>query len=332
MILRNLNKQFSILSILTFFLLILIPLNSIYAQEENLVESNIELNPIDSIFISFTISALVLVLIVFVARTVLKRGDKNTSFLDILRDSDWYPSLAILQFFVWTLVIIFAFFGVYLIRVFNGVSEPPTEIPLSLLALMGISVVTPVVSGGISSIKYKTNDSKKAKEKGKSARFSSMLQEKGKPTLTRFQMFGWTWIGITVYLIILFSNVTENVDNGNFEELILPDIDPTLVFLMGMSQAAYLGGKIVTKQGMGITGVFPSKQKVNQKIVITGTDFGDTRGFVRFGDHVISADKIDSWDNSKIETTIPAGLVAGKHQIQVGVKGILSDEKEYEII
>jgi len=145
-------------------------------------------------------------------------------------------------------------------------------------------------------------------------------------------MFGWTWIGITVYLIILVSNVTENVDNGNFEELILPDIDPTLVFLMGMSQAAYLGGKIVTKQGMGITGVFPSKQKVNQKIVITGTDFGDTRGFVRFGDHVISADKIDSWDNSKIETTIPAGLVAGKHQIQVGVKGILSDEKEYEII
>ncbi|WP_179372142.1 IPT/TIG domain-containing protein [Nitrosopumilus ureiphilus] len=295
-----------------------------------MLKSNTDIASTDRIVIAFVISFLVVVLIVFVARAVLKRGDKKASFLDILRDRDWYPSLAILQFFAWTMVIIFAFFGVYLIRVFHGISEPPTEIPLSLLALMGISVAVPVVSGGVSSIKYKTTDSKKVKETGKGARFSSMLQEKGKPTLTRFQMFGWTWIGIVIYLIILFSNVSDTANNGNFEELILPDIDPTLVVLMGMSQGAYLGGKIVTKQEIEITGIFPSNQKANASIVITGSNFGNTQGFVRFGDNVISAGKINSWDNSKIEVTIPVGTPSGKHQVQVGVEGTLTDEKEYE--
>lgn len=323
---KNRTKQFNHLLILTIFVLIVIPVTLIYAQEENPVEPN----PTVNIFISFAISSLVLALIVLVARSVLKRGDKKASFLDILRDSDWYPSLAILQFFAWTLVIIFAFFGVYLVRIFNGISEPPTEIPLSLLALMGISVATSIVSGGVSSIKYKTNDSKKAKETGKNAGFSSMLQEKGKLTLTRFQMFGWTWIGITVYLIILFSNVTDNVNSGNFEALILPDIDPTLVVLMGMSQGAYVGGKMITKQGMKVAGIFPSKLKAKDKIVITGTNFGNNRGFVRFGDKIISADKIDSWDNSKIEITIPEDVASGKHQIQVGTDGLLTVEQEYE--
>ena len=286
--------------------------------------------PMDSIPLSFAISFLVLILIIFVTRGILKRGEGKASFLDILRDRDWYPSLSILQFFAWTLVIIFAFFGVYLIRVFNGVFEPPTEISPYLLALMGISVVTPIVSGGVSLIKYKTSDSKKSKEQGKRAGFSSMLQEKGKPTLTRFQMFGWTWIGITIYLIILFSDVTENVKNEDFDKLILPDIDPALVVLMGMSQGAYLGGKIVTKQGMGITGVFPSKQKADDDIVIIGTDFGDNRGFVIFGDKVIGAKKIDSWDNSKIEVKIPSGITKGKYKIQVGKEGVVTGEKEYE--
>ena len=53
----------------------------------------------DTISISFAISILVLILITFVARGILKRGEGKASFLDILRDRDWYPSLSILQFF-----------------------------------------------------------------------------------------------------------------------------------------------------------------------------------------------------------------------------------------
>jgi len=316
------------LSLIIFFL-VAIPTNSIYAQNENPLKTNAELKPIDNIFISFAISFLVVVLIVFVARTILKRGKEKASFIDIFRDRDWYPSLAIFQFFVWTLVIIFGFFGVYLIRVFNGVFEAPTEIPTGLLALMGISVIVPVVSGGVSSIKYKTSDSEESKKKGKAVGFSTMLQEKGKPSLPRFQMFGWTWIGITIYLILLFSNVVEKVDENKFDELILPDLDQALVVLMGMSQGAYLGGKIVTQQEMKITRITPSDQKAGGPITIIGTNFGDNRGFVIFDKNVIR-DKIKSWDNSMIEVEIPVGITKGTHPVQVEKDGLLSDEKEYE--
>ena len=39
--------------------------------------------------------------------------------------------------------------------------------------------------------------------------FSEMLNEYGKPTLSRFQMFVWTWICIGIYLAILFTVVYE---------------------------------------------------------------------------------------------------------------------------
>jgi hypothetical protein len=93
-----------------------------------------------------------------------------------------------------------------------------------------------------------------------------MLEESKKPSLTRFQMFGWTWIGILIYIAILFSTVSTTLmdmqiarmyqqlqpneveytrlhcDNP-LRKLTLPDIDPTLVILMGLSQGGYLGGK-----------------------------------------------------------------------------------------
>ena len=40
---------------------------------------------------------------------------------------------------------------------------------------------------------------------------STMLEENEKPSLTRFQMFGWTWIGILIYIGILFSTVSTTL-------------------------------------------------------------------------------------------------------------------------
>jgi hypothetical protein len=118
---------------------------------------------------------------------------------------------------------------------------------------MGISVAVPIVSGGVSRIKYTTYTSKDPP--AELPQLSTMLEENKKPALTRFQMFGWTWIGIIIYIGILFSTVSTLMDTGDaklcerlqpsemkfnqlhrdkpLRSLTLPDIDPTLVILMG---------------------------------------------------------------------------------------------------
>ncbi len=327
MILRNLNKQFSILLILTFFLLI--PSNSIYAQEENPIESNMDSNLIDGIFIPFVISVLVIAVIIFIANKILTTGDNDNKLSNILRDKHWYPSLALLQFFAWTLVIIFAFFGIYLIRLFNGISDPPTEIPLFLFALMGISIATPILNAKVSSIVYQTKNSTPVKKPVHLPGFSTMLQENGKIVLTRFQMFSWTWIAIIVYLIVLFSDVQNAVNVTNFEELVLPDIDPVFLVLMGISQGAYLGGKLTIKQGLNITKIDSDKTK--KTITITGTNFGNKKGVVTWDNDELLETDISLWTDTKIIISF-SSLDSGKHTVRIGANVLMTVEKEYEIL
>jgi ABC-type lipopolysaccharide export system ATPase subunit len=51
---------------------------------------------------------------------------------------------------------------------------------------------------------------------------------------------------------IAFALITKPGALQNVENLSLPDIDPTLVVLMGLSQGGYIGGKLVTSTGMQI--------------------------------------------------------------------------------
>lgn len=226
--------------------------------------------------IIYGISILAVVLIIVSIRTILKRDPAKPSFTDIIRESDWYPSLSRFQFLIWTCIILFAFFAVYLIRLSNGVMEPMSSIPENLLVLMGISIISPVAGAALSS-KYTTDSppsSKPTNDEMKKRGFYTMLEENGKPSLTRVQMFSWTWIAVAVYLILFFSsvnsvtsdyvlhksscddsyNVIKNNSTASVEkkyrcmyDLNVPNVDETFVVLMGLSQGAYLGGKFVSQ-------------------------------------------------------------------------------------
>ena len=97
------------------------------------------------LLVSLGIGGVISIIIYIAASRILRRGNKNYSFIDLARDSDGYPSLARFQFLSWTMVIIFSFTTIAIIRILGGVLEFPGEIPRNLLTLMGISVsVTPV--------------------------------------------------------------------------------------------------------------------------------------------------------------------------------------------
>jgi hypothetical protein len=303
----------------------------------------------------FIISFITIFLITFIARIILRYARRShpnikEGFWDIIRGDDWYPSLAIFQFLIWTFIITFAFLSIYLLRIFGGVLEPPPTIPTNILALMGISVAVPIVSGGVSRIKYTTSTSKDPP--AELPQLSTMLEENKKPALTRFQMFGWTWIGIIIYIGILFSTVSTLMDIGDaklcerlqpsemkfnqlhcdkpLRSLTLPDIDPTLVILMGLSQGGYLGGKIVTTPTMKIERVVVGKKDNTFILSIFGNNFGPNKDTVWLDDTQIRDNNILSWNDSRIDASVGAiSFVEGsKYKIRVS-RDSLIEEKEY---
>lgn len=197
-------------------------------------------SPESRVQLAFGISALAIAIISLIYLIV------KGNFSELIKDEKKYPSLALFQFLVWTIIITFAYFGIYLTRIFGSELGLPPEIPSNLLVLMGISVAVPILNKQISDKKYANvppADAVPPASRPLPSTLLSMLQENGQLSLTRFQMFAWTWIGIIIYLFLLYFTV--NTEMGNVKQLSLPNIDGTIVFLMGLSQAAYLGKKMV---------------------------------------------------------------------------------------
>ena len=58
-----------------------------------------------------------------------------------------------------------------------------------------------------------------------------MLSDDGQPSMMRLQLFGWTLVTIFLFLVVLYRKQE------------LWDVPQTLVILMGISHAGYLGDK-----------------------------------------------------------------------------------------
>ncbi|HJU78012.1 MAG TPA: hypothetical protein VJ599_00410 [Nitrososphaeraceae archaeon] len=198
-----------------------------------------------------------------------------SKFRDIVNDEDYYPSLAIFQFLIWTVIILFVIISIFFIKMLNGVylfDETTYNIPYNILILMGLSVTVPVASSYVSVVKYGKRTVSGAPPKQKP--FGSMLAENGKPSLSRFQMFAWTWVSIIFYLVSFISQTYFTL--YDVSTLKIPDVPGVFVILMGISQGAYVGGKIALKQLFEVTSVIPANAKANTPfdLTIVGSNFG----------------------------------------------------------
>jgi hypothetical protein len=293
--------------------------------------------------LSFSIAIIAIVVITLVARRIitrlrsLKYPDHKSKFLDMIRGQDMVPSLSVFQFLLWTYVLMFALIGVYFVRIFGGVSDPPQgPLPVYLLAITGISVSTPIVSSLISSYRFSSAPSYEYSSEddsydegevppppAKRPAFGEMLRLNDKPTLSRFQMFAWTWISIGIYLSVLFSTVGET--SNSVWNLTVPDIDPTLVVLMGLSQVAYLGLKTTGSTGIQISRIFPLHVEPKQILSIFGKNFGEERQIVWIGTErqVTPTDQehLILWSDDRIDIKIPEGTPVERYYQIMIVKG-----------
>ncbi len=250
--------------------------------------------PHAAVYSALVTSALILAVTIFIREIIRRSVAKNKgaaephtgAFSDIIKTQDGCFSLSYLQLLIWTYVISFAFLFIYFFRIFWGDYTIHGELPQNLLALLGISGGATVSSRLIGEPQrnetqqtdnskkenptdtgnsQETQDNKKQVEKKSNIdrEFHTLFYGgKNQFTLSKFQMFLWTVICVTVYIFFFIAYVNnavyqlDPVDNKLTEtqrhelvnNLTIPDVNNVMLVLMGLSQASYLGVKLSDKK------------------------------------------------------------------------------------
>ncbi len=220
-----------------------------------------------------------------------------------------------LQIVIWTVVTICAYAGVFAARIIDpAVSADKLSlpnIPLNLLLLMGFSAVTAAGAKGIAL-----------------SRVERELQSK-EDELLKTQMIVWTFVAATVYVFTVINFVTDGAYRN--ADISLPDIDGSLLVLMGVSQGAYLGNKLISQQDQRprILTVSPSRPVIGQMTYISGENFGDLttnsrlllKGKSKEFNLVLGAPEMISWQDTEIRFQMVAemGFIAGD-ELEIFVK------------
>jgi hypothetical protein len=216
--------------------------------------------------------------------------------------ADGRASTSKLQWFLWTVVIVFAYVAIWAARALEGNFEPITEIPQNLLIAMGLSVTTMAAAKGItasyvaSGRLIKTSaDPEERRDKGLGPIVAS---DEHDPDLSKVQMMIWTLTAIVIYLFA----VVDQIGGAH----VLPDIDATLMVLMGLGQGAYLGKKLVTTVTPRLTGLSPGQGEPRTRITISGLAFGsEQNGSLITLDRDPIAPQGVVWADTQIQFSLP---------------------------
>jgi hypothetical protein len=213
------------------------------------------------------------------------------------------------QLLLWTVVAIFSYTVIYADRVLNhNTFDVPTEIPSNLLVAMGLSAGTTLAAKVVSGTKIRSGKAQKQEENSKGG---ILLNDDGEPDLSKIQMMAWTFLAVGVYLISVLKVISIS-----FQVPDLPDINPTLLALMGIGELAYVGKKAVTEDDPSaprLSTISPERESIGREVILTGLNFGEERGGsqILFAGKPIPESSIIHWGNTQIKFKIP-DKVAGE--------------------
>jgi hypothetical protein len=143
------------------------------------------------------------------------------------------------QWLLWTAVIFFSYTVLYAARASAGGFDPIAEIPENVLVVMAISTATMAGAKGVTSVKV-GKGRRKPPAVAKTANLTQVINDdSGFPDLSKIQMMAWTLLVATIYLVQVVHAVPDGADIGE-----LPDIDRTLMVLMGFGSGGYLATKV----------------------------------------------------------------------------------------
>jgi hypothetical protein len=173
----------------------------------------------------------------------LATGSKTSS---IIIGEDGAPSTSKAQLAAWTAVVVFSYLALYAVRIRMGDFAALPSVPQNVLIALGISGATAVAAKAIAvnaAANPVTNALPNATEtpdgQGQLSSNSSgiLLDDSGKPDIGKVQVVIWTIIALGVYLVTVGHAIHKGTPD-------LPDIDTTLMILMGLGHSIYIGKKV----------------------------------------------------------------------------------------
>ena len=194
----------------------------------------------------WVVSGIVLLVLAFVIGLVARLG-----ILGILIDGRGRYSLTHFQIVLWTVVILSSLLGLLVSKHFDPAA---IQLPPELLRLMGISAGSAVLASAAKAAADASrpeNIARKGKfnpsmlpedERVITANFSQIwLEEEGKladkvVNITKFQNFIFTLVILGIYITMAWKQAG------------IPKLPDNIVWLIGISHAGYVGGKIPAKK------------------------------------------------------------------------------------
>lgn len=156
--------------------------------------------------------------------------------MKLIEGTDKRPSSSKFQWFVWLIVILFAYVTLWVLRAKQGDYGAVSEVPVNLLTVLGFSTVTVSAAKGI-----KVGQARSGQLATTSKEGGILKDEDGYPELAKIQMVAFSFVAVGIFVATLIHQIAHDPVQTN-----LPDIDSSLLVLMGLSQGGYLGKKLVT--------------------------------------------------------------------------------------
>jgi len=161
--------------------------------------------------------------------------------IKLFEGADGRPSTSKFQFWLWTIVVIFAYSTIYAMKVSTGHFEAITDIPNNVLIAMGMSIASATAAKSITASYVSSGRLTKTAVPSGTVGIGALFQDDTAfPDLSKVQIIAWTLIAIATYLVAVVSKVHSS-DFSKF-----PDIDTSLMVLMGLGHGAYLGKKLTS--------------------------------------------------------------------------------------
>ena len=225
---------------------------------------------------------------------------------ELVNGFDGFASTSKLQWFLWLVVIIFAYTALWVLRAEQSDLSALNKIPVNVLTVLGFSTGTAAVAKGITSGYVQTAKVTKPgppQVGATAANTGGIFQDdSGAPELAKIQMMGFTIIAIGIFLAtVIHQIVTDDISAG------VPDIDSSLLVLMGISQGGYLGKKLVTFGTPTLYTPDPARAAPGTAVTLPGANLGTAGQLLMNGTPIATT----SWSASSIGFSVPAVNPAG---------------------
>jgi hypothetical protein len=180
----------------------------------------------------------------------------------IVLGEDKRPSTSKFQWFLWLTVVLFAYVTLWVIRARGGDYSALPDIPVNVMAVLGISTGTAAIAKGIAVANAPRRAAAAAARAaapgatlagpapqldppaGEPAHGLLVDDSTNLPDIAKVQMVGFTFVALGIFLATLFHQIASAPVTTT-----LPDIDSTLLVLMGISQGGYLAKKLTSGTG-----------------------------------------------------------------------------------